>query len=107
MLTPMLNSCKPDAKKKKAPTDQSSCQGQWGHKTLAGLQVRSLPRGTEATLAKAEWVLSIRKTTISEINRPAQKSEETAYLLIHTLACKDPSGKCGRYIVKEVECRVC
>jgi len=25
-----FNSCKPDAKEKKAPTDQSSTQGQWG-----------------------------------------------------------------------------
>jgi hypothetical protein len=56
--------CKPDANKKKAPTDQSSNQGQWGHKTLAGLQIGTLPRGIEATLAQAEWFLSIRKTTV-------------------------------------------
>jgi hypothetical protein len=35
-----------------------------GAKTLAGLQIGTLPRGTEATLAQAEWFLSIRKNTI-------------------------------------------
>jgi hypothetical protein len=46
MLTTLINSCKPDAKKKGTPNDQSS-NSQWGHRTLAGLSVSTLSKGTE------------------------------------------------------------
>jgi hypothetical protein len=40
------------SEEKKPPLTRRS---QWGHKTMAGLQVGTLPRGTEATLAQGRW----------------------------------------------------
>jgi hypothetical protein len=48
---------------------------------LAELQIGTLPRGTEATLAQAEWFLSIRKTTIAEFFALRWLPEMGAYVV--------------------------